>query len=480
MNKLVKCYWILKGVGFRNVPRRLLQAWRIHSGYLANKLNPRRFSDYYFDREVSVTASEVRNAISGLFPNFVNIRLPDDDSGLFISKESSRRYLVERCERALEGQYLYFGSWYGNTGWPPDFNLDPKHCLHYPNNEFALKTAKSGPPGDDIKLVWESSRFSMAFYFARLYARTGDETWSEACWCMFDAWIAQCPPLNSVAWGCGQESTFRMMAILSAAAVTLKSASVTDERLMRLAKFIWQTGRLISYNINYALSQGNNHGISEAVGLLTAGLILSHFSRANQAERWIIRGKKYLIQEVNRQIYKDGSFVQNSMNYHRVMLDDLLWGLVLLKEEIPESVCRKIELATNWLAAFVNPLNGRVPNYGANDGAQVLPLSCCDYLDYRPVLQAAWFACYHKKFFESGPWDEKLHWLFNPERQEQDNASPSEDVVLRTPSCREFGAGGYYILRSKQSWGFTRCHTFKNRPGEPDMLHFDLWYQGRN
>ena len=32
--------------------------------------------------------------------------------------------------------------------------------------------------------------------------------------------------------------------------------------------------------------------------------------------------------------------------------------------------------------------SGKVPNYGANDGALVFPLSTCGYLDYRPQLNA--------------------------------------------------------------------------------------------
>ena len=35
-----------------------------------------------------------------------------------------------------------------------------------------------------------------------------------------------------------------------------------------------------------------------------------------------------------------------------------------------------------------DPVSGRVPNYGSNDGALLFPLSACDYLDYRPALNA--------------------------------------------------------------------------------------------
>jgi len=40
--------------------------------------------------------------------------------------------------------------------------------------------------------------------------------------------------------------------------------------------------------------------------------------------------------------------------------------------------------------------------------------------------------------------------------------------------------GGYYTLRSPSGFMFTRCATFRHRPGQADMLHVDLWWKGQN
>ncbi len=35
-------------------------------------------------------------------------------------------------------------------------------------------------------------------------------------------------------------------------------------------------------------------------------------------------------------------------------------------------------------------------------------------------------------------------------------------------------------MQGKESWGFTRCTSFRHRPGHADMLHLDLWWRGEN
>jgi asparagine synthase (glutamine-hydrolysing) len=117
--------------------------------------------------------------------------------------------------------------------------------------------------------------------------------------------------------------------------------------------------------------------------------------------------------------------------------------------------------------------SGRVSNYGSNDGALIIPLNSCDYLDYRPVLQALNYLFNKTRLYESGLWDEDLVWLFGP----QALAAPRERVER---SSKAYEAGGYYTLRSNESWAMMRCHSYRDRPAHADMLHLDLWWKGLN
>jgi len=473
MNPIAKFWWTAKAVGWENLPRRLLQMFRIRSGLLRKRLAPELFSDGSFQAECQATVGQQTRLWTDRADRFFTI--PDADSLRGVADDDLwKECVTDVCDKALNGQYQFFSHWYGRLGWPPDFNLDPVHSIDWPVGEHWLGTIRSGPPRDDIKLVWEASRFTVGYHFARACIRSGQEKWARAFWEMFDAWIQQDPPQLTVAWGCGQEIAFRLMAMLTGAFATLTSDAATPERLYALSRFAWQAAKRIGVNINYARSMKNNHALSEALGLWTVGLLFPEF---RQADKWREHGREALTAETARQVYDDGSFVQHSLNYHRVMMDDLLWAIQLGRinnQPLGDIVIDRFTRAAAWLQEMLDPDSGRAPNYGANDGANVLPMACCDYLDFRPTVQAAAILLDNRPCLPAGPWDEKALWLFGPEPLKAPVRPHVRKPAFAAPD------GGYYILRGPNSWAMTRCHTYRDRPSQADMLHFDLWYKGLN
>lgn len=473
MNPLSRLWWTAKAVGWDNVPRRALQAWRVKSGWLRRRTDPAQVTEEAFRRACVCDVRDQPALWQDRAGRFFT--MPSAEQLRAMAEDSRWRDGVLRiCQQALAGDYPFFSRWAGRLGWPPDFNRDPAHGITWPVGEHWTRTACSGAPRHDIKFVWEPNRFTLAYYLTRAFLRDGDQRWAEAFWTMFDAWVDQNPVQMSVAWGCGQEIAFRLMAMLTAAVATLSSDHATPSRLYALARLAWQSARRIDANINYAIAQENNHALSEALGLWTVGLLFPEFS---QARRWQRRGRRILATECQRQIYSDGSFVQHSLSYHRVMLDDLMWCLRLAQingQPLPNVVHDRFQRATDWLAQMVDPVSGRVPNYGANDGANVLPLACGDYLDYRPTLQAASWISRQQRCLDAGAWDEKLLWLCGS----QALSSPVQPVARAARWSAPIG--GYHILRGPASWLMTRCGTYRDRPHQADMLHVDLWYRGLN
>ncbi len=472
MNPLARAYWTAKGVGFDNVPRRLLQAWRARSGWLRKRLDPQHYSDPAYRRACGIAPDAQPDLWRERVGKFFVV--PSAEQLKSVTDETLwDEHVLKTCRRALAGEYPFFSRWTGRLGWPPNFNRDPVHDIDWPVGEHWLGTARSGPPRHDIKLVWEPSRLTLAYHLARAYRHSGDGRWAQALWEMFDAWVEQNPPQLTAAWGCGQETAFRLMAMLTGAFATLDSAHATAERLDALGRFAWQAALRIEVNLNYAISQENNHGLSEALGLWTVGLLFDEFA---ESPRWRDRGAKVIANECKRQIYKDGSFVQHSLSYHRVMLDDLMWAIRLGQingHELPAVVMERFRLAAGWLSQLVDPVSGRVPNYGSNDGANVLPLSCSDYLDYRPTLQAAHLVAHGTRCWAPGPWDEKALWLCG------EGAGDATTPIARKPSWSA-PDGGYHVLRGGSSWVMTRCCAYTDRPHQSDMLHVDLWHRGEN
>ncbi|MCZ6703266.1 MAG: alginate lyase family protein, partial [Ignavibacteria bacterium] len=217
----------------------------------------------------------------------------------------------------------------------------------------------------------------------------------------------------------------------------------------------------------------NNHGISESVGLWTIGLLFPEFKNA---KNWKKKGKAYLEKLADQLIYRDGTFVQHSVNYHRLMLHDYIWAIRLGQlngESFSDKLTNKIQNAAEFLYRIQNSENGYVPNYGKNDGALILPLDNCNYRDYRPVIQSAYYLTTGFRCYESGPADESLFWLFGSEALKTAVKPPKQTNLIAED-------GGYYTIRTDKSFIFTRCASYKHRPSDSDMLHVDLWWKGIN
>jgi asparagine synthase (glutamine-hydrolysing) len=307
----------------------------------------------------------------------------------------------------------------------------------------------------------------------RAYWRTGDEQYAELFWQLVESWRAQNPPQQGPNWKCGQEISLRVMAWCFGLFGFLDSPRTTAERVTRLAHMIAVSGQRIEANLNYALSQRNNHGISEGMGLWTIGVL---FPELRLAAKWRRLGRQVLATQGQELIYDDGAFAQHSVNYQRLMLHDYLWALrlgELYGQPFSAALKERIGKAGVFLYHIQDETSGRVPCYGQNDGALILPLNNCDFHDFRPVVQAIHYLTTGTRCYAAGPWDEDLLWLFGPR-------ALTAPVQAQERGNFRADQGGYYVLRSCSSFAFTRCATFRHRPGQADMLHVDLWWRGQN
>lgn len=369
------------------------------------------------------------------------------------------------------GLFRYFEHQTIPLGFPPNWHHNALSGESAPANLHWSQLPDFG--FGDIKVIWEPSRFGFVFTLVRAYWRTGDERYAELFWQLVEDWQKSNPPQSGANWKCGQETALRVMAWCFGLYGFLSASATTAERVAMLAQMIAVSGQRIAQNLRYALSQRNNHGISEAMGLWTIGLL---FPELHSASRWRQTGKQLLEELGHSLVYADGSFVQHSVNYHRLMLHDYLWALRLgdiCQQPFSQALKTRIAQAGDWLYQLQDEQSGRVPHYGQTDGALVLPLNNCDYLDFRPAVQAVHYLATGERCYQVGPWDEDLLWLFGPAALRSTYAPQHRgDLVAEI--------GGYYTMRTATGLLFTRCATFKDRPGQADLLHVDLWWRGQN
>ena len=381
---------------------------------------------------------------------------------------------IEQADMLLKGKMRFFSCLIADTGYPDiDWHRNPFTGQRASAQQHWCDRSDFDAAVGDIKFIWEPSRFGWAYALVRAYAVSRDDKYAEAFWRMVESWMMNNPPQMGPNWQCGQEIALRTQACIFALYVFWNSPATTAERISQLVCLLAASAERIAGNINYARSQMSNHAASEAAGLYIIGLM---FPELKQANHWRKLGRRVLEDEARQHNWPDGSYVQHSMNYQRMTLHNYLLCLRLGElnaEQFSDLTIERLKKSYEFLYQLQDAESGRVPNYGANDGALILPLNSCDYLDYRPVIGSMHYLFHHEQLYPPGCWQEDLLWLFGPEALESD-VRPIERV------SSDFLTGGYFILRGQNSWAMTRCHTYRNRPAQADMLHLDLWWQGVN
>lgn len=321
----------------------------------------------------------------------------------------------------------------------------------------------------DIKTVWEASRFDWVVHFAQ-QAVLGDERAIARLNEWLDDWAARNPPYRGLNWKCGQEASIRVMHLAVAALVL----GQTDAPTPGLAQLLVTHLERIAPTVGYAIGQDNNHGTSEAAALIIGGSWLERLGVAAGAA-WHRTGRRLLADRARQLIAPDGSFSQHSVNYHRLMLDTIslaeVWRRRLALSAYEDIVFERAVVATDWLFTMTDRVSGDAPNIGANDGADLLPLTGAGYRDFRPAvsLAAALFQG-RAPYPEPGPWHHQLGWL----------GVAAPEAAFPEPASRLFDDGGFVVLRRGEATVVLRYPRFRFRPGHADALHVDLWQGGEN
>jgi hypothetical protein len=380
--------------------------------------------------------------------------------------------LKERYQQIRQGRFPFFNG--------PLLDLGQQHnWMQTPDTGYIYDAARHwttindySREAGDIKYVWEKARFAYLYDVIRY-----DYHYSEDCSGWVFAEILSWINANQVNCGphykCSQEISLRVLNWTFALFYYRNAPALTTEVFDKIQYAIYWQLHHVYENINFSrIAVRNNHAITEILALYLGGLL---YPQLPGAAKWKASGKYWFEQEIAYQVYADGSFLQFSMNYHRVVVQLLTWALRLAQlngEHWNGMVLEQSRQSLVFLRASMNDSNGWLPNYGANDGALFFRLNECHYRDYRPQLQA--LAVLLDMDAALPEPCEDLYWYgLRPGKR----LTP---VLQPFKSCYQFTAGGYYICREKEGLTFLRCGNHKDRPSQADNLHLDIWYKGMN
>jgi len=382
-----------------------------------------------------------------------------------ISKDSQH---IQIANDAIEGKVRVFSHTSLDYSIPKQYHYNPITDVTVDHTSHWSKIPDFGTLGD-IKIPWDLSRFPHFYSYMKAHKITKEEKYIDAFKNDMIQWLGQNKFPNGMNFKCGQEMTFRIFAMLIA--VHYFEPFLDKAFIHKITNYFIVSGYRIEENIDYAvISVKNDHAISESIGLILLGLIFE--KQIPKAIQWTKMGKKILLNELNKQIYADGSYLCHSFIYQREVLDELSLLLFILKKNYPEEhqLIKHITLKNNQMLLFLYSFiqdNGCLPNYGSNDGANLFPVMESNYRDFRASLNFASAVANNTVLFDS-----HLDLL--------DLFSISDYIKVLPPKQHKFDDGGYYILKNDNLFLFTRCHTYRDRPSQNDMLHLDIWYKGKN
>lgn len=477
MNFLAKAYYVARYLGPGFVARRLLLDIKKRLGITRRLFGPRPWNTIALSEILSDGVPHDADAyaaykMSHLPPFLFAFGSPPSLPSHCLDAPSERSpSLRERIALLKADRCVYF--FHQLSPEPIDWYHNPFEDTRAPRDRVWCDIPDFEPSQGDPRVMWEPSRCAWAFDLAMAAARGMDEPLKEVYWRWVDSWMTACPPFNGLQWKCGQESSVRLIALLTGFWALGPESGKDAERWMQMARLAWATGYRVAHHIDYAVSQNNNHALSEACGLI---LIAHLFPELRLAREWEEVGRRVLVEGMRRQIYSDGSYIQHSMNYHRVMLQVCTLAMrigELAGKRFPVACYEQLARATQFLYQMSDAVTGKTPHYGNDDGALVLPLSECAFHDVRPAVQSAHFLVHGKRLVGPGPWDEEVLWIHGV----RDFGEVAEGEGIRSSAFR---VGGYYTLRTPSSWVMARAHRYRDRPGQYDPLHVDLWWNGVN
>ncbi len=409
-----------------------------------------------------------RHAVTDFAPPAVHAFAVDAAA---VAAATDRGLAMARAEAAAGGEYLAYGAEWRR------FPVDPAGWLVHPGTGKAFagdvpwwRLEHLDRERGDIKDVWEPARFAWAYDLVRAWLLTGDDRWPAAFHARLAEWVEACPPFRGPHWGCGQETAIRAVALLYAEAAFRDAPATTPEARRRLVEVLAASGERIADAFGYALSQRNNHGFSEAAGLVALGERLR--GRHPEAAGWLETGRRALERLAREQFAPDGWYAQHSFNYARVSLDQCVVAMRALRAAgtgLSSEAVGRLRAGAELLAWVMDPATGVPPNHGANDGALVHPVSLAAYRDYRPMLTALAATFGFPLPGDVRPDAEALAWLGLPAPA----AGPVPEDGVRS------GASGWAAARVGGTAAFLRAGRWRSRPSHLDPLQLDVRFGHR-
>lgn len=398
-----------------------------------------------------------------------DVELEEVENFLQNISDTDKFAIIERADWALEGKIMAFSKSLFDYGNPIDWQKNPISGVSIDKCRKWFSIADFEPETGDIKAVWEISRFSHMFFLVRAYMLTKEKKYYDGCVNQARSWLEENPYSFGANYKCGQECALRIMNVLAAYGVFNQYGMVTDEDRNLFIDFVDVNYRRIMSNFFYAHKCVKiDHLISELCGMIICAWCCED---EKKVKKYFLMLNKQILEQFNEK----GMYVSYSLNYQRYVMQ---LAAYILKIQDKLGVCfderakERLGNAAEFLGRIMGD-SGMVPNYGANDGTLIFPVTACDFSDFRPIVNTILGIIKGETFYETGNYSEEYFWFKN-------KFSRPLKVVGDSNRAYDINGSGFWILENQRIRIIINAHEYERRPGHMDQLHLDMWIDGKN
>ncbi len=294
-------------------------------------------------------------------------------------KENIIEYLKDNCSREINNCINY-----ADKVIRKEFDIFEKTHLfekkinwHYSfNNHFIWKLQKSEKMDIrpkykqvDVKYTWEFNRHQFLTYLGFAYYYTKDERYAKEFKHLIIDWIKSNPPLRGINWYSGLEISIRLITWIFTLYFFDDSKEINNEEFF---KKIFISLFQHAYYLKYFYTRSSfNHTVGDLFGIYFFSKI---FKELKPIKKW----ENYFFKKFKKQIYLqtrlDGTNIEQSVNYHRFVLEFFSLFLILNPNALDQAEREIIEKMYNYLLFSIKP-NKSFPLIGDLDDGKVLLLT---------------------------------------------------------------------------------------------------------
>jgi len=291
--------------------------------------------------------------------------------------DSARERAVQMAEEIVSGHVTLF-SRSVPLAFPSASHLAIEREGQWPALPWWTIDIRSETRLADVKWTWELGRGRHLAVLAR--AAASDERFIPQADTLLRSWALENPPEQGIHWYSNLEIALRSIALTEVVTRVGERMSTDAIELTRVQ--LWHAGRHLVADLPYTLStMRNNHLLGDALGLQVIG---ADFATRRSGRWWGQLGDRLFHQQAARHFHPDGSMIEDSLSYHRFVLEMLVIQSLVAGHSHPHPAL----VPSAQLLARLGALEGPVPQYGDWDEGRVL-FSTQDPSDMAGSVRAA-------------------------------------------------------------------------------------------